>query len=96
MTNTELQAWKLIGQLTPVQQYHFALKILQSVEPKDLDEVSAEQIEDTVHNKLWNGKAEIVQLVLTRKADIEGGKVKPISLEKFKNDLQQRIDEHRS
>ena len=96
MTQIEKQAWDLIVRMTPVQQYYFALKILQSVEPKEMEEVSVELVEESLHDKVWKGEDQLVELVLSRKQQMEEGKVSPLTLEEFAKDIQQRIEQHRS
>ncbi|RMG24492.1 MAG: hypothetical protein D6730_12580 [Bacteroidetes bacterium] len=96
MTQIEKKAWELIGQLTPVQQYYLALKILQSVEPRNIEEVSADAIENAIHGKAWKGRDEIAQLILSRKQELEEGIAEPISVEQFTADIRRRVKQHRS
>lgn len=96
MTNIEIKAWELIGQLSPAQQYYFALKILQGVKPKDIDGVSTDEISDKQHDSQWKGEEEVINLILERKNSLEDGSVLPISLEQFKDKLYKDIEQRRS
>lgn len=96
MTNIELKAWELIGQLSPVEQYYFALKILQGVKPKEMDEIDINKVSENQHSALWKGEENLANLVLDRKEELENGGVLPISLEQFKSRLYKDIEQHRS
>ena len=96
MTQIEKQAWELIVRMTPVQQYYFALKILQSVEPKNMEEASVEMLEEILDQKVQKEDKDVAQLVLSRKQQFDDESVKPISVARFAEEIKKRIEQHRS
>ncbi|MEL6674028.1 MAG: hypothetical protein AAFR61_17625 [Bacteroidota bacterium] len=92
MSNIESKAWALIEQLTPAQQFYFALKILQRVQPQDKHSASSAPSEA----QIGFDEEAMVNLILERKKSLESGEAKPQNLQQFKEDLYRKIEDHRS
>jgi len=89
MTKTEIQAWEIITQMTPAQQYYLALKILQGFQPKEVADVSEK--EAFVDHPFWSNEEEVAELILKRKQQLEDGSVKVITPQQSRANVEKRL-----